>query len=202
MAVSTVLLIGMRALADFYAVPLLALCVAHLTGRRFDGAVWIIAWAIFVSFVANVVGFYYRDLTWQMTHYYPALQISLVVVALSSRRAFQVWAVSYVVMLAALSVSQIQPDSPEVVVRVGAATVVCLLADQNLSVGKIQTALLIYFGVGPAFQFLYLFIPATAPEFFLPWFGYQSCAMLAMGFYLFRIVQEPIREGRRDLCLV
>ena len=173
-----------------YIMPLVAVCVCHARGRRCDDVTWLLATAIAVSFVANTLAFF-ANIGWELGHYYPALQISIVVFALSKARTFRVMVIGGLVILSVLSAIQIAPADPEVVVRVGGAILVCFMVWPKHELGMLRTAILVYFGIGAIVQLTQPLVARTSPEALVLWYGYQMSCLAGIGIMMSHIIKPP-----------
>lgn len=176
------------------ACPLAAVMAVRSTTR----IVRLVALALAVSVVPDVLS-YFLGGTWQMMHVYPVVQLSLLIVALSSRKIFRIVAVGGIVVAAVLSAIQGPLDFPEVVISVGGPLFVCLLVWPKSELGRVRTALLVYFGLGSVFLATFPLFFSNLSVFLIVWLGYQACRMAGLGLMVSHVLQ---RQPERNLSLV
>ena len=179
--------------------PAIVVMAWWIKDRGVDRASWMIASAIAVSFVVNAIAFRYGNAR-QLAHVYPAIQMAIVMFALSTRWPFQVVSVGGIALLSILSHLQIGPVDPELVVRVGVPAFVCLLVWHKRELELMRLGLLIYFGIGVVAPLGYwIFDPGSMGEFVAWLFKLSSdtLGMAIIAIHLLRNPPLPVREERR-----
>lgn len=184
-----------------YVAPLGVLSVLlarHAMGYKVAPTMLGIAIALAVSFIPDVSAFFF-GYSRQWTHLYPAPQIAIMMVALTTSKEFRVMAVATLAVLAILSGLSGPWSDPEIIVRVAGGLAVAVVLWGKRGLGRTRAAMLIYFGVGALFQLAYVFTLPNFEAFLVAWFGYQVCRFTGIGMMLSHVLQY---EGKRRLAVV
>lgn len=164
--------------ALFGIVPLAWLIVLRLRGRRIGAEWWWLAAAFAVSFAADAIAFFLAPASrWLVSAAYPLSQAAIMgLVFLVRRDAERLITVLLVVGVAA--VLWLAVTGPDVFFRTVAWGAVVGIVLDRYALGKLRTALLLYFGLGLLAWWGYVLRPGWTS-----WGIYQS--VRAIGIALF-----------------
>lgn len=171
----------LRALSEVFhwagLVPLAALAVLWVRDRPRPPALWGIAGAFAVSWVADTLA-HWMPPGWAVSAVYPVAQFGILYLVLAPPTL----ALACTVATGAVAIWAIDAGTysgPDALIRIVGALFIL-----SLSTGSrppIRRALFVYFGLGAVCWAPLVFLPGESPAFLFCWLAYQSCRMLGLG---------------------
>lgn len=157
--------------------------VAHAVDRAY----WIIALAFGVSFIADTVSMHEPSLAWLISLVYPVSQAALIAAVLLPRRD-TITFVCALVVSGLVSVALRGTQGPDVLLRTVAWLGLAFLVMDRWALGRLRTALVVYFGVG-WMAWLLRAIYLTVPW----WYVTQSVRLAGILLFCWAVMQPGPR---------
>jgi hypothetical protein len=175
-------------------VPLAWLVVLRFRGMPRDAALWWLAVAFGVSWLADLIAFFVDP--WLTSATYPATQAALIGAVFLSRRD----AMRFLVLLVAVAVFAIAMQGatgPEIVSRAVAFGSACVIAYRRPEVPKLRAPLLVYFGLGLVAWAAVVYWSGTPNDpRYTPYLVYQAIRAVGIGLFCWAALdpKPPLRK--------
>lgn len=168
-------------------VPLAFLCVHDQWAPRTDRAYWLVALAFAISWIADLSARLWPDGAWLVSLVYPVSQAALIAAVLLPRRDTITFVCALVVSGLA-SVALRGTQGPDVLLRTVAWLGLAFLVMDRWALGRLRTALVVYFGVG-WMAWLLRAIYLTVPW----WYVTQSVRLAGILLFCWAVIQPGPR---------
>ncbi len=174
-------------------VPIIALMILGLLGKRLPRSYWLLGLAFAVSWVGDSLAFF-LDGAWWGTYFWLPFQFWLVLSAFLEEPLSRVFSLGALIFVSGLSWAVSSP-SPDMVLTVTASVLVLILAH-----GRMAPALRIYFGLGTVAYLAMITASEGNAEFTC--YAYQSCRALAYTVFLAVVLLTSLRPWRPSRVVI
>lgn len=127
-------------------IPAVALVAMSFMRRRWNPVYTFVALAIFVSWIADMIGWFWLRPDWYVASLYPPLQMAMLTPILAGNRDVWDGLLVGVLGLMVIRVGAWVPAEPDVVVLYAVSFIVVLYSWKREDLGRARTVLLWYFG--------------------------------------------------------